>query len=68
VDRLARQGLATTTANPTDRRRLTVALAPAGHALFTRLAETALMVSDRTLGPLKPKERKRLLALLARLT
>ena len=68
VDRLARQGLVTTTANPTDRRRLTVALTPAGHALFTKALDAALMVSDRTLGPLKPKERKRLLALLARLT
>ncbi|MDP3958626.1 MAG: MarR family transcriptional regulator [Pseudorhodobacter sp.] len=68
VDRLARQGLVTTTANPADRRRLTVALTPEGKALFTRLAETALTVSDRTLDPLKPKERKRLLALLARLT
>ena len=68
VDRLARQGLVETAPDPEDRRRLTVTLAPAGAALFQRLRDTALHVSDRTLQPLSPDERGQLMALLSRLT
>ncbi len=68
VDRLAQRGLVTTSQNRTDRRRMVVDLSPTGAELFARLAETALQVSERTLAPLNPAERKSLLHLLARLT
>lgn len=68
VDRLAKQGLLTTTADPSDRRRLTVALTEAGGALFARTRDAAIAVSSQTLGPLSAAERATLLALLARLT
>lgn len=68
VDRLAKQGLLLTTADPSDRRRLTVALTAAGSDLFARTQAAALAVSSQTLGPLSAAERATLLALLARLT
>jgi DNA-binding MarR family transcriptional regulator len=68
VDRLARMGLVTTAADPADRRRLTVALTPAGSALYQDRVATALAVSDDTLSPLSHAERSVLIALLARLT
>jgi MarR family transcriptional regulator, lower aerobic nicotinate degradation pathway regulator len=68
VDRLTKQGLVTTTADPSDRRRLTVALTSAGTELFARTQTAALAVSSQTLGPLSAAERATLLALLARLT
>lgn len=68
VDRLARQGLVTTGPDPADRRRLTVALTPAGETLFRSRMGTALEVSDATLSPLSEAERQALSDLLARLT
>lgn len=68
VDRLARQGLVTTSPDPSDKRRLTVALSPDGSELFESSRELALLVSDRTLGPLTDAERLDLIRLLSRLT
>lgn len=68
VDRLARLGLVATTADPDDRRRLTVALTDAGSALFQARMQTALQISDLTLAPLSPEERQTVLGLLRRLT
>lgn len=68
VDRLARQGMVETSADPTDKRRLTVTLTEAGLALYQTTVAQALAVSDRTLEPLKPQERSLLLQLLSRLT
>lgn len=68
VDRLAKLGYVATTADPEDRRRLTVALTEAGAALYALRAATALRVSDETLGPLNSEERTQLLDLLSRLT
>lgn len=68
VDRLMRQGLVATTPNPEDRRRLTVALTPAGLALLQGRVATALDISDETLAPLSAPERETLLSLLSRLT
>lgn len=68
VDRLAKLGLVVTTADPTDRRRLTVTLTPAGLALFRDRFATALQVSQETLSPLSPEEADLLMSLLARLT
>jgi DNA-binding MarR family transcriptional regulator len=68
VDRLVRQGLVETCADPDDRRRLTVRLTQAGADLFSSTTATALAVSDRTLEVLDAAERAQLMALLARLT
>lgn len=68
VDRLARQGMVETSADPTDKRRLTVTLTPEGMALYQATVAQALAISDRTLEPLKPQERSQLLQLLSRLT
>jgi DNA-binding MarR family transcriptional regulator len=68
VDRLARQRLVETAADPSDKRRLTVALTPEGEALFRDTVGLALAVSERTLQPLTPQEQLQLLALLSRLT
>ncbi len=68
VDRLARLGYVATTADPDDRRRLTVTLTAAGTALFADRTATALQVSDQTLAPLTGTERQGLLDLLSRLT
>ncbi|WGV18391.1 MarR family winged helix-turn-helix transcriptional regulator [Fuscovulum ytuae] len=68
VDRLTRQGLVTTLPDPSDRRRLTVALTDQGRTLFQDRRADALQVSDLTLAPLSARDRARLLALLARLT
>jgi MarR family transcriptional regulator, lower aerobic nicotinate degradation pathway regulator len=68
VDRLAKLGLVATSADPDDRRRLTVSLTEAGSTLFATRVETALVVSEETLAPLSAAEQTSLLALLARLT
>jgi len=68
VDRLARQGMVETSADPTDKRRLTVTLTEAGLALYQTTVAQALAVSDRTLEPLSAQERSLLLQLLSRLT
>lgn len=67
VDRLAKQGLLTTSADPADKRRLTVALSDQGKALFDSTRTAAIAVSSQTLGPLSPAERATLMSLLLRL-
>lgn len=68
VDRLVRQGLVESVPDSEDRRRLTVTLSESGRALFETTKATALEVSERTLEPLSARERRRLVALLSRLT
>ena len=68
VGRLAKQGLLTTTSDPADRRRLTVALTAPGMALFAKTCDAAITVSQQTLAPLSASDRRQLLDLLARLT
>lgn len=68
VDRLVKLGLVATTADPEDRRRLTVALTQTGAALYADRVATALRISDDTLAPLTAEERAQLLDLLNRLT
>ena len=68
VDRLVREGLVETAADPDDKRRLTVRLTETGASLFARTVDRALEVSRRTLEPLNPAEARQLLTLLARLT
>ncbi len=68
VDRLARLGLVATSADPADRRRLTVALTPTGAELFAHQVQRAVQVSQETLAPLGRDEQALLVSLLARLT
>ena len=68
VDRLAKLGYVTTSADPTDRRRLTVSLTAAGERLFADRVATALAVSAETVSPLTPEEARQLSDLLLRLT
>ncbi len=68
VDRLAKLGLVATTADPADRRRLTVSLSNAGTALFANRISTALAVSADTVAPLTQEEAGALKSLLLRLT
>lgn len=68
VDRLVREGFVETVPDPDDRRRLTVTVSERGAILFETVKGAALEVSERTLEPLTPRERARLVALLSRLT
>jgi DNA-binding MarR family transcriptional regulator len=67
VDRLQKRGLALTSADPDDRRRVVVSLTPAGRELYAANAGKAVRVSEETLDPLSAREREQLLALLRRL-
>lgn len=68
VGRLADKGLVTLAPDPGDRRRMLIALSPAGHALIPELHALGLAISDETLAPLGRTERETLLRLLRRLT
>jgi DNA-binding MarR family transcriptional regulator len=68
VDRLIRLRLVATTADPQDRRRLTVALTDEGAQLYRSRIETALQVSRDTQAPLSAEEQAALMTLLSRLT
>jgi DNA-binding MarR family transcriptional regulator len=61
-------GLVATTADPQDRRRLTVALTDEGAQLYRSRIETALQVSRDTQAPLSAEEQAALMTLLSRLT
>ena len=67
VDRLARRGLAETSADPDDRRRVVVRLTEAGLDLYRSSAAKAAQVTEDTLRPLGPAERDSFLRLLGRL-
>ena len=68
VDRLARDGLVETAADPLDRRRLTVSLTEAGVLLYASRVSAALEVTAQTLSPLSAEEQATLTLLLSRLT
>lgn len=67
VGRLETLGHVRRSADPLDKRRLTVALTATGRDLIERRLATGIRVSEATLAPLGPEERAQLLALLARL-
>ena len=68
VNRLSKLDLVATTADPADRRRLTVSLTVAGQKLFDERVPTAFAVSGDTLAPLSADEARLLTDLLLRLT
>ncbi|MCH9672553.1 MAG: MarR family transcriptional regulator [Gammaproteobacteria bacterium] len=68
VKRLQKRELIERRPNPADRRRIILALSPAGAALAIRLVDKGFQISDDTLSPLSPREAEAFLALLRRLT
>lgn len=67
VERLLKRGLAETSADQADRRRVVVRLTQAGLATFAEQVDRARAVTTETLAPLSPEERASLLLLLRRL-
>jgi DNA-binding MarR family transcriptional regulator len=67
VGRLVARRLVATAPSAEDRRRLIVELTPEGRALFDELRPRGLEATRRTLAPLDPADRERLLALLRQL-
>ena len=68
IGRLEKRGLIAREADPDDRRRTRLRLSPAGETLVRDLTARATTVSDRTLDPLDPEERRQLLELLKKVT
>ncbi len=67
--RLRQRGLISRGADPNDRRRMLLALTPAGERLLAGgTSEKAKRVSEDTLAPLRPNERRSILRLLKKLT
>lgn len=67
VDRLKTKGLLDTKPDPGDKRRSIVFLTQSGHDLIAQLHKDGLTISQQTLAPLKPAERRTLLALLKKI-
>lgn len=67
VDRLVARGLIRTATDPEDGRRLLIGITAAGYAAITRLLPKVAETSRRTLAPLSPKEREKLISLLSRI-
>ncbi|WP_028030325.1 MarR family winged helix-turn-helix transcriptional regulator [Gemmobacter nectariphilus] len=68
VDRLRERGLAVSEPDPDDRRRSVISLTDEGRALLARMRPVGLAISEQTLAPLNPAERRTLLRLIAKLT
>ena len=67
VQRLMDRALVERTANPSDRRTIIVAPTPAGMALASEAVVAARRITDATLEPLTPLERRQILSLLKKL-
>ena len=67
VKRLMARNLLKSTADPNDRRRHLLTLAPAGKRLMKRLLPAAQEISAQTLAPLTGAERRSLLVLLSKI-
>jgi DNA-binding MarR family transcriptional regulator len=67
VHRLMDRALVTRTANPGDRRTIVIAPTTAGVALAAEAVVAARRITEATLEPLTPVERRQLLALLQKL-
>lgn len=68
VDRLRARGLVRTRPDPSDARRHLVELTTRGRDTASRAIPAARGITEKTLEPLGPKERKTLLELLCRLS
>jgi DNA-binding MarR family transcriptional regulator len=64
VDRLTARGFTIGKSDPTDARRLRIALTDEGRAVVRRAIPVALAISEETLSPLPVSERKLLMRLL----
>ncbi|MGZ0189210.1 MAG: MarR family winged helix-turn-helix transcriptional regulator [Alphaproteobacteria bacterium] len=67
VDRLVRDGLVETRADPSDQRRLLARLTHTGSDLYVRSAQIAHGITEDTLAPLTAAEQRTFLTLLAKL-
>jgi DNA-binding MarR family transcriptional regulator len=67
VRRLVDRDLVTRTADPLDRRTIVLAATPAGHTLAAKAITAATRITEATLAPLTPDERRHLLAILRKL-
>jgi DNA-binding MarR family transcriptional regulator len=68
VDRLRLRGLVTTCDDPNDRRRRAVALTDKGKRATEAATKVASQITEKTLAPLTPEERKLVVKLLRRLS
>lgn len=68
VVRLREKGLLDLTADPEDRRRVTLTLSPAGEALYQASVPAAHAATERTLAPLSERDRRTLMRLLSLLS
>jgi DNA-binding MarR family transcriptional regulator len=67
VDRLSARGFVTALNDPTDRRRLAVALTPRGRAVTEAAMKVAAQITAETLKPLDEEERRAVVILLGKL-
>jgi MarR family transcriptional regulator, lower aerobic nicotinate degradation pathway regulator len=67
IDRLSKRGFTRTRPDPTDARRLLVALTERGAALYERVRPLAARITEQTLAPLNDGERAELFGLLSKL-
>ncbi len=67
IGRLLGRDLVTTTPDPEDRRRLTVALSESGRSFIQACLERAQTVSTKTLAPLSAEDSQQILALIKKL-
>jgi len=68
IDRLTTRGITRTSLDPSDARLLVVTLTSDGKKLARDCISSAIQISEETLAPLTTAERKRLLALLKKIT
>lgn len=68
VDRLKAKGMVTVTADPQDKRRTVLSVAPEFLPGTANLFESGHAISDKTLDPLTQSERKTLLKLLGKIS
>ena len=68
IDRLRKKGFVETEPDPDDLRRIIVSPSQAGVDAFDGYADAAEAISEKTLAPLKARERARFLELLRKIT
>ncbi|HLH51097.1 MAG TPA: MarR family transcriptional regulator [Roseiarcus sp.] len=68
IDRLTKRGFTATRPDPTDARRLVVALTEQGEKVYEAAKPIAQRITEETLAPLNERERAQFIALLSRLT